>query len=93
MKKYKNLKLKSLEIDGKRLPEKYIAVFNDYIDEISDIIVKEERKNTCEEIRGHLLNLCDWKEDKLQGYWYATEKKINYVIDQVEKNEVGEINE
>jgi len=45
------------------------------------------RRQVCEEIREKLLMLCDWYEDAIDGYWYATAKKINYVLDRVEKGE------
>lgn len=74
MNKYENLKIKSIEIDGKCLPEEYVTVFNDYIDKISNIIIKEERKNICEQIREWAENDWDWDD-------------FNWFLDRLEKGE------
>lgn len=57
--------------------------------EISTLPAHDEelRHQVCEEIREKLLRLCDWHEDEISGYWYATEKKINYVLEQIEEGE------
>ena len=43
-----------LKVDGKKVPDKYIAVFNDYLVEIAELIKTHDRelvKEVCEKIK------------------------------------------
>lgn len=47
-------RIRELKVDGKKVPDKYIAVFNDYLVEIAELIKAHDRelvKEVCEKIK------------------------------------------
>lgn len=68
-------RIKKLEIDGKQVPNKYIEVFNSYLEQIAESLSdydKQVRKEVVQEIIGKLcriedtlINLGNGKEDAL----------------------------
>lgn len=88
----KELKEKDKEIEELKLQENiWHNLFKEKMETQILSVTKEKeqaiRHQVCEEIREKLLRLCDWYEDEIGGYWYATEKKINYVLEQIEGEE------
>ena len=50
-------RIRELKIDGKKVPDKYINVFNDYLEQIAEQLKAHDRelvKEVCEKIREYL---------------------------------------
>ena len=74
-----DFRIREMECDGKKVPEKYIVCFNDYIDKV---IVKAQSKKIVEylkEIREKLFGTKCWnsfKYTKIQDVYDIIDNKI-----------------
>lgn len=80
-------RLSSLTVDGRKVPNKYIAVFNDYLVEIAELLKTHDRelvKEVCEKIKYKLGSI----EDILINLGNGKEDALNYfthILNEIEK--------
>lgn len=96
-----DFRIREMECDGKKVPEKYIVCFNDYISKVVNKQLKEQlaekdkeiRKQVCDEIRDRL-------KDKSHNYYPSIDyvcmsvhayksNEIKEILDQIEGNANG----
>lgn len=87
------------EIEGKKVPQLYIDVFNSYLEEIAEELAdhdKQIRKEVVQEIREQVKNLIN-KDFKLcnheyaNGYCFGLQYDLAKILDQIEGGDNGKI--
>ena len=65
-------RVREFKVDGKKVPDKYIAVFNDYLKQIAEKLKTHDRevvKEVCEKIRNGAVNMYyaeDQEDDSIE---------------------------
>lgn len=83
-------RIRELKVDGKKVPDKYIAVFNDYLVEIAELIKVHDRelvKEVCEKIKRNV------RVTRIKKKWFAFEDDLRNILDQIQKEIENENNE
>ena len=83
-------RIRNLEIEGKQVPDKYISVFNSYLEQIAESLTdytKQVRKEVCEEIREKLNNLQpppNYPENDCEYGFESCVYEIEDILDQIQ---------
>lgn len=86
-------RIRELKVDGKKVPDKYIAVFNDYLVEIAELIKTHDRelvKEVLEKVKNEAYKDGFYDED---GNKIITYHISSYILDQIQKEIEDENNE
>lgn len=81
-------RIRELKVDGKKVPDKYIAVFNDYLVEIAELIKTHDRefvKEVCEKVREMISTLNPNVKIEENNYDVITGHGLKMVFDQIQK--------
>lgn len=76
-------RVREFKVDGKKVPDKYIAVFNDYLKQIAEKLKTHDRelvKEVCEKIRKTIASTVDLAESNQQ-----IKDQFHIILDLVEK--------
>ena len=76
-------RVREFKVDGKKVPDKYIAVFNDYLKQIAEKLKTHDRelvKEVCEKIRKTIASTVDLAESNQQ-----IKDQFNIILDLIQK--------
>jgi molecular chaperone DnaK (HSP70) len=79
-----------LQVDGKKVPEQYIQIFNDYLKEIAEELAehdKQAKKEVVQDIRQQLKEVERFHpEDEFEiDYDYYYKEDVDGILEKVEK--------
>ena len=81
-------RVREFKVDGKKVPDKYIAVFNDYLKQIAEKLKTHDRelvKEVCEKIKEQLGFIVDGQERIVCDGSATGDKTILAVLNQIQK--------
>lgn len=76
-------RINNLEIDGKQVPNKYINVFNTYLEQMAESLsdyTKQVKKEVVQELKNKMLYCSERFAD---GCHYYNGKELDEIIDQI----------
>lgn len=83
-------RIRKWEIEGKKVPQIYLDVFNDYLEEIAEEFTdytKQVRKEVCEEIKSAIKEKLTYPDNRVDCPFdngYPDEDTICSVLDQIQ---------